>query len=79
MRRGVGNETSRRQALDESGGPSAARDVRVVVVHFDRAGHVLGGDFTYIDVPTSRTTTAVVSTAQAPRVARVRVYVLPAR
>jgi len=57
----------------------AARDVRVVVVHFDRAGHVLGGDFTYIDVPTSRTTTAVVSTAQAPRVARVRVYVLPAR
>ena len=56
-----------------------ARGVRVVVVHFDRSGRVVGGDFTYVDLPSSQVATAVISTANAPRVARVKVFVLPAR
>ena len=56
-----------------------AHDVRVVVVHFDRAGHVIGGDFTYVDVPGSKAVAVVVTTAHAPRVARVKVFAFPVR
>ena len=57
-------------------GDAPARDARVVVVHFDRAGHIVGGDFTYLDVPRSpAAATAVVSTTGVAGVARVEIYV----
>lgn len=61
-------------------GRNAVGHARVIVVHFDRAGRVLGGDFGYVDVPRSpRAATAVVSTGGLPRgVQRVEVYVLGA-
>jgi hypothetical protein len=58
--------------------PNPARDARFVVVYLDRTGAVLGGDFTFIDVPASpRVVAAVVTTSGVSRsVARVEAYVV---
>ena len=59
-------------------GVAAAKGARVVVIHLDRKGKVLGGDFTYIDVPRApKSAIAEISTAGVPGAARVEVYVLP--
>jgi len=59
-------------------GVEAVKGARVVVIHIDRKGRVVGGDFTYIDVPRApKSTTATISTAGVPGAARVEVYVLP--
>lgn len=60
-------------------GVEAVDGARVVAVYLDRAGKVVGGDFTYADVPRApKSATAVISTAGVPRsVARVEVYVAP--
>jgi ribosomal protein S27AE len=59
-------------------GVNLAHDAKVVAVYFDRAGNIVGGDFTFVDVPSaSRTITAVVSTSGVGRsVGRVEVYVV---
>ncbi len=59
-------------------GVEAVRGARVVAVHLDKAGRVVGGDFTFVDVPRSpAAAAAVISTAGVPRsVTRVEVYVL---
>ncbi|MGH2786091.1 MAG: hypothetical protein ACRDJ1_12580 [Actinomycetota bacterium] len=60
-------------------GVVAVDGARVVAVHLDRSGKVVGGDFTFLDVPRAPgSATAVISTAGVPRsVVRVEVYVLP--
>ena len=59
-------------------GVEAARGSRVVVVHLDRKGKVIGGDFTYIDVPREpKSVVATISTTGVPGAARVEVYVAP--
>lgn len=60
-------------------GVVAAKGVRVVAIHLDRSGKVVGGDFTYADIPVApRSGTVVVSTVGVPRsVSRVQLYVLP--
>ena len=63
---------------------SGARPVaraQVVVVHLDPAGKVLGGDFTYVDVPKApRTANAVIATSGVPAgVEHVKVFVLDPR
>ena len=57
------------------------RGARVVVVHFDRAGRILGGDFTYVDVPAMpRSVPVLVSTSgMSASIRRVEVYVLDPR
>jgi hypothetical protein len=59
-------------------GVEAVTGARVVAVHLDRSGRVLGGDFAFVDVPRApKAATATISTAGVPRsVARVEVYVL---
>jgi hypothetical protein len=59
-------------------GVEAVRGARVVAVHLDKAGRVVGGDFTFVDVPRSpAAAAAVISTAGVPRsVTRVEVFVL---
>ena len=57
----------------------AARGVRVVVVHLDRAGRILGGDFAFVDVPAARAADVVITTSGTGRVARVLIYAIPAR
>lgn len=54
---------------------------RVVAVHLDEAGRVVGGDFSYADLPKAPTeTTVVISTADTTqRVVRAAVFVLPPR
>ena len=60
-------------------GVEAVAGARVVAVHLDRTGKVVGGDFTFLNVPRAPgSRTAVISTANVPRsVSRVEVYVLP--
>ena len=59
-------------------GVEAAKGARVVVVHLDRKGRVVGGDFTYLDVPRApKSVSATISTAGVPDAVRVEVYVLP--
>jgi hypothetical protein len=59
-------------------GVEAVKGARVVVIHLDRKGKVVGGDFTYIDVPRApKSVIATISTAGVPGAARVEVYVLP--
>jgi len=62
-------------------GASAVRDARVVVVYLDRNGRIVGGDFTYVDVPPSpRTAAAVVETSGlGSTVHHVEVYVVASR
>jgi hypothetical protein len=58
----------------------AARDAKVVAVFLDKAGRVVGGDFTYVDVPAApRSATVVVSSSGVPGVARVEVLVAATR
>jgi hypothetical protein len=63
------------------GARRAVRSARAVVVYVDRAGRILGGDFTYIDVPSlPRLASAVVSTYAVSRSAHhAEVYVLDPR
>ncbi|MEX2555618.1 MAG: hypothetical protein WEB06_08300 [Actinomycetota bacterium] len=59
-------------------GVEAVKGARVVVIHLDRTGRVIGGDFTYVDVPRApKSVSATISTAGVPGGARVEVYVLP--
>jgi hypothetical protein len=59
-------------------GVEAVKGARVVVIHLDRKGRVVGGDFTYIDVPRApKSATATISTAGVKGAASVEVYVLP--
>lgn len=62
-------------------GSVAAKGARVVAVYLDRAGKVVGGDFTFVDVPRAPRSVAVTITTAGIRrtVARVHVYVLPPR
>lgn len=62
-------------------GRRASKGARVVAVHFDARGAILGGDVTYVDIPRSpHTTTAAIRTSGADaRVRRVEVYVLAPR
>jgi hypothetical protein len=59
----------------------AVAGARVIVVHFDRRGRILGGDFAYVDVPAMpRATRAAVSTSGlGAAVHHVEVYVLDPR
>jgi hypothetical protein len=59
-------------------GVMAAHNARLVVVYFDRSGRIVGGDFTYVDVPASpRSAPAVVTTSGVGRsVSRVEAYVV---
>jgi hypothetical protein len=61
-------------------GATSVRDARVVVVYFDRAGRIIGGDFTFVDVPRApAVATALVSTSGIAGVARVEIYVSASR
>ncbi len=59
----------------------ATRGARVVAVHLDARGAIVGGDVAYVDIPRSpRSVTAAIRTAGAgARVRRVQVYVLAPR
>jgi hypothetical protein len=59
-------------------GVEAVKGARIVVIHVDRKGRVIGGDFTYVDVPRApKSVSATISTAGVPGAVRVEVYVLP--
>jgi hypothetical protein len=55
-----------------------AHNARLVMVYVDRSGRIVGGDFTYLDVPSSpRSASAVVTTSGVGRsVYRVEAYVV---
>jgi hypothetical protein len=57
------------------------RDARIVIVHVDRAGRILGGDFAFVDVPAlPRLAPATVSTSGVSgAVHHVEVYVIDPR
>jgi len=59
-------------------GVKLAPNARFVVVYLDRAGNIVGGDFTYVDVPADpRSTTVVVTTSGVSRtVSRIEAYVV---
>jgi len=61
-------------------GVNPARNAKLVVVYLDRTGTIVGGDFTYVDVPSARrAATAVVTTSGVSRSAQsVQVYVVTA-
>ena len=59
----------------------ATKNARVVVVHLDGRGAIVGGDVAYVDIPrTPRSVSAAIATSGAgARVRRVQVYVLAPR
>jgi ribosomal protein S27AE len=59
-------------------GVNPARNAKLVVVYLDRAGKIVGGDFTYVDVPSSpRAAAVIVTTSGVSRSAHhVQVYVV---
>jgi len=59
-------------------GTSPVRNARVVVVYLDRSGRILGGDFTFVDIPSRpRTASAVISTAGGTAALhRIEIYVV---
>jgi hypothetical protein len=58
----------------------ATRGARIVAVHYDARGAILGGDLTYVDIPRGHAVAAVVRTSvAAARVHHVDVFVLAPR
>jgi len=60
-------------------GVEAVSGARLVVIHLDRSGRVVGGDFTILDIPEGpAVANAVIATANVDRsIARVELYVVP--
>jgi hypothetical protein len=73
---------TRRVAIGASiSGVRAAKGARVVAVYLDRAGRVVGGDFTFADIPAAPRSAdvAITTTGLGSRVVRALIYVLPTR
>ncbi len=77
----ISGDASRVSVQASVSGVAPADGARVVAVYLDRSGRVIGGDFTYVNVPVvPRSVPVVITTSGLPRkVARALIYVLEPR